>query len=348
MQSDVSMAAEDTPDYERFDREFAHATITPASVVNRKLFHDENDSPASPQYSSQQQSQQRQTSPSRPTSSHASGRGAVPRGKLDHVFGRRDRVRKRKRQLGDKNVGSVRSRHHNNYTSDESDDSDASEWTDGDRSQRRRGGDGKKGRRGGQSRGGGQGGDGKIAKRGAIGNLFSAIHDHPNVPLILSWWVQLGMNVFFMTVVMWFVWGGISMMRADISHAADAARSRLLAQMNDCAHEYTKNRCAPINERLPALNVMCNEWEVCMNQDPSSVMKLQVSAKNVAEIINEFVGVMSFKAWVGLPPHPGVLYTRLRQPFLTISLGLHFVGHAGGDSCQQHGLQPLPRRRVCR
>ncbi|KIH87368.1 nuclear envelope protein [Sporothrix brasiliensis 5110] len=295
VQSDASMAAEDTPEYERFDSELAQATITPASAVNRKLFHDENDSPASTQ------SQQRQASPSRPTSSHASGRGAVPRGKLDYLFGRRDRVRKRKRQLGDKDVGSVRSRHNsngnnNNYTSDESDDSDASEWTDGGRSQRRRGGgDGKKGRRG--REGGGPSTDGTTVKRGAIGSLFSAIHDHPNVPLILSWWLQLGMNVFFMAVVMWFVWGGISMMRADISHAADAARSRLLAQMNDCAHEYTKNRCAPLSERLPALNVMCNEWEVCMNQDPSSVMKLQVSAKNVAEIINEFVGVMSFKAW---------------------------------------------------
>ncbi|CAK7218894.1 hypothetical protein SBRCBS47491_003660 [Sporothrix bragantina] len=295
VQSDVSMAAEDTPDYERYDHEFAHATITPASAVSRKLFHNQDDSLVDSPASPQQSSQQRQASPSRPTSSHTSGRGAVPRGKFDHLFGRRDRVRKRKRQLGDKDVGSVRSRHHNSsYTSDEEDDSDASEWTDGDRAQRRRGGDNKKGRRGARA---GQGEDGALTKKGAIGNFFSAIHDHPNVPLILSWWVQLGMNVFFMAVVMWFVWGGISMMRADISHAADAARSRLLAQMNDCAHEYTKNRCAPISERLPALNVMCNEWEVCMNQDPASVMKLQVSAKNVAEIINEFVGVMSFKAW---------------------------------------------------
>ncbi|KAL1894389.1 hypothetical protein Sste5346_005891 [Sporothrix stenoceras] len=334
LQSDVSMAAEETPDYERIDREFAHATITPASAVNRKLFHDENDSPASPQYSS---SQQRQASPSRPTSSHASGRGAVPRGKLGHFFGRRDRVRKRKRQVGDKDVGSVRSRHHNsNYSSDESDDSDASEFTDGDRTERRRGGD-KKGRRA------AQGEDGTTVKRGAIGNLFSAIHDHPNVPLILSWWVQLGMNVFFMAVVMWFVWGGISMMRADISHAADAARSRLLAQMNDCAHEYTKNRCAPISERLPALNVMCNEWEVCMNQDPSSVMKLQVSAKNVAEIINEFVGVMSFKAW-------GFILSAMLAVILASNMGFSrfrdaaFVdNHAKPNMPSQHSYsQPQP------
>ncbi|CAK7270128.1 hypothetical protein SEPCBS119000_003929 [Sporothrix epigloea] len=295
VKSDVSMTAEDTPEYQRYDHhDFAHATITPASLAKRKLFRNKDDSNAGSPASLYESAQQRRASPSRPTSSHASGRGAVPRGKFEMLFGRRDRVRKRKRQLADQDVGSVRSRnHHSNYASDE-DDSDASEWTESGQTQRGRGSEGKSGRRGGWA---GQEEDGTASNKGAISSFFSTIHDHPNVPLILSWWLQLGMNVFYMAVVMWFVWGGISMMRADISHAADAARSRLLAQMNDCAHEYTKNRCAPISERLPALNVMCNEWEVCMNQDPASVMKLQVSAKNVAEIINEFVGVMSFKAW---------------------------------------------------
>ena len=282
------MEEEGTPDLERFDRDFAHATITPASAVNRRLFGERKqraEYPDTPESAASSYQTEKQTL-SRPTSSHAAGRGEVPRGKLDYIFGRRGRIRKRKRQQGDKDVGSVRTRFHGAQTSDDSeDDSDVSDWgTDGGKAVSQR----SKGRRG------------QSTQRGAIGNLFSAIHDHPNVPVILSWWVQLGMNVFFMSVVMWFVWGGISMMRADISHAADAARSRLLAQMNECAHDYTKNRCAPKNERLPALNVMCNEWEVCMNQDPSSIMKMQVSAKNVAEIINEFVGVMSFKAWVRL------------------------------------------------
>lgn len=310
MQSDVSMMeGEETPDLERFDRDFAHATITPASAVNRKLFNERKQRaqhPDTPDSVASSYETEKQTS-SRPTSSHAAGRGEVPRGKLDYIFGRRDRIRKRKRQQGDKDVGSVRTRFHGAHASDDSeDDSDVSDWgTDGDNAVTRR----SKGRRGQLTSGQGE------AKRGAIGNLFSAIHDHPNVPVILSWWVQLGMNVFFMTVVMWFVWGGISMMRADISHAADAARSRLLAQMNECAHDYTKNRCAPKSERLPALNVMCNEWEVCMNQDPSSVMKMQVSAKNVAEIINEFVGVMSFKAWVGL-----TLICLLLRAFLKLTI----------------------------
>jgi hypothetical protein len=88
------------------------------------------------------------------------------------------------------------------------------------------------------------------------------------------------------------------MVRSDIAQATEKARSVLLAEMQACTHEYTKNRCSPKSERLPALAAVCDEWEVCMNQDPTSVMKVQVSARNLAEIINEFVGVMSLKAWV--------------------------------------------------
>ena len=90
------------------------------------------------------------------------------------------------------------------------------------------------------------------------------------------------------------------MMRSDLAHATEKARAVVLAEMQACTHEYTKNRCAPKVERLPALDKVCEEWEACMNQDPTSVMKVQVSARNVAEIINEFVGVMSLKAWVRL------------------------------------------------
>ncbi|OAA63524.1 nuclear envelope protein [Niveomyces insectorum RCEF 264] len=292
--SDASMQPADTPpEAERLDRAFAHATITPASLVKRRLFRENQGAVAAPAPAASSSS----SSWSFFTGSRgAPGRGEVPRGKLGHVLGGpRDRVRKRRRQGSDKDVGSMRWRAHDGggvYASGEEEDGEEEE-DDGDVSTssattRGERGDRKKGVAGQPP---------PPRKRGAVAGLFAAIHDHPNVPLILSWWVQLGMNVFFMAVVVWLVWGGIAMMRADIAHAADAARSQLLSQMNDCAHEYTKNRCAPKAERLPALNVVCSEWEVCMNQDPSSVMKMQVSAKNVAEIINEFVGAMSIKAW---------------------------------------------------
>jgi hypothetical protein len=48
----------------------------------------------------------------------------------------------------------------------------------------------------------------------------------------------------------------------------------------------------------------CNEWEACMAQDASAIMKVQISARNVAEIMNEFVGVLTFKTWVSHGSHP--------------------------------------------
>lgn len=278
MASDMSELVVDSPERDRQGREVANMTITPASMTSRKLFAERKNS----------------------LSSRTPGRGEVPRGSLEAFFTGRSKVRKRRRQGADKDVGSVRTRFQPSAYSSEASGSDQEDDTDvsTDRTARERRGGSKRGKSGKKNSSSSGGGQAEAERgRGVLGNLFTVIHEHPNVPLILSWWVQLGINVFVVAVFMWFVWGGISMMRADIAHAADAARSRLLTEMNACAHEYTKNRCAPKTERLPALHVVCDEWEVCMNQDPSSVMKMQVSAKNVAEIINEFVGAMSIKAW---------------------------------------------------
>src|SRR3569833_467860 len=193
-------------------------------------------------------------------SGRAAGRGELPRGQRD-----RDRIRKRKRQAGDRDVGSVRCRSRPGSVDSDSDWEEATT---------------RKASRGGAERAG----------PGFLSRLFTAIREHPGIPMIMSWYLQLAINAGIVLGCLWFVWGFISMLRMDLHHATEAARSKLLAEMESCAHEYTKNKCAPKAARLPALAMVCDEWEICMNQDPASVMKVQVSAKNVAEIINEFVG----------------------------------------------------------
>lgn len=243
--TDASEMPDDTPEVERSE-DFAKMTITPATA-NRTLFG-------------------RKTP----------GKGEIARGKLD--LHQRDKIRKRKRQVGDKDVGSVRSRHPQDLVGSDSD------WD-------------------GRSRSPHKSHKEKEAPRpGWFRNFLGAMNDNPAVPLILSRWVQLSVNVFIIGVFMWLVWGFIAMMRADLNAATEAERAKLLAEMEACAHEYTKNRCAPKSERLPALAMVCDEWELCMNRDPTSVMRVQVSAKNVAHIINEFCGAVSLKAWVSLNP----------------------------------------------
>lgn len=245
--TDASEMPEETPEADR-SVDLGKMTIT-QSTANRTLFGNA--------------SKARSRTP---------GRGELRRRDPDRYL--RGKIRKRTRQAGDRDVGSVRSR-----LPHDSDDSDSDWEQDGSATGAGRAKRGKKG-------------------QGLFAGMLSAIGNNPNVPIILSKWVQLTVNVVIVGGVLWFFWGAISMVRSDIAQATEKARSALLAEMQACTHEYTKNRCSPKSERLPALAAVCDEWEACMNQDPASVMKVQVSARNLAEVINEFVGVMSLKAWV--------------------------------------------------
>ncbi|KAJ4302522.1 hypothetical protein N0V88_002671 [Collariella sp. IMI 366227] len=193
---------------------------------------------------------------------HASGRGEIARGT-------RDKVRKRRRQHSDKDVGSVRPRLPHG-----SDDSD-SDWEEGSGLVAKKG---------------------KAARRGWFNNFLSAVSDHPSAPAILSKWLQLGVNIVLLSTVLFGIFAILTQIRSDLSHASEKARSALVNEMSICAENWRRNACQA-DKRAPALDGPCNEWEACMNQDPAATMIVQISAKNIAEIMNEFVGVLTFKTW---------------------------------------------------
>jgi hypothetical protein len=202
--------------------------------------------------------------------SHISGRGEVPRGRPERYV--RDKVRKRKRQQGDRDVGSVRSRMP--YGSDDSD----SDYRDGSRH---------------------TGKAGKVnAESGWLRQVLGAIHDHPNIPAILAGYMHLAVWVLLVSLGMYCLWGFITTFRSDIALAGDHARAELLEEARQCASHFVANHCAR-QDRPPALTPQCDEWASCMNQDSDRIHQVQVSAKNVAEILNEFAGVLSLKAYVG-------------------------------------------------
>ena len=243
--TDTSEMPADTPDFERTD-DYARSTLTRASA-SRTLF----------------------AKPSSSVRSRTPGRGEI-------VRGNRDKVRKRKRLVGDRDVGSVRSR-----LPHDSADSD-SDWEDRNppkSSRQRRGGP------------------------GFVSRMFTAISDHPNLPGILIYWLQLGVNVFFVGVLFYAFWSAIAMFRGDLARSTEVARATLLQEMDACKRQYTANHCAP-GQRLPALDGACDSWELCMNQDPDAVLRGQVSVKNMAELLNEFVGTLHMKAWVRFAPPP--------------------------------------------
>ncbi|KAL2261579.1 hypothetical protein VTK26DRAFT_3842 [Humicola hyalothermophila] len=197
---------------------------------------------------------------------HTSARGEIARGT-------RDKVRKRKRLPGDTDVSSGRSR-----LARASDDSD-SDWEETSKPRSK----------GSKSR--------KAVQQGWVGSFLSAVSDHPSAPAILSKWLQLAVNVILLSLVLFGIFAILAQIRSDLSHASEKARAGIVNEMAKCKDNYIKNGCAPSASRPPALDGPCNEWESCMNQDPSAVMIGQISARNIAQIMNEFVGVLTFKTW---------------------------------------------------
>lgn len=235
--TDLSEMTVETPDIDR-DDDFRKMTITPHSA-GRVLFS---------------KSMLRSRTP---------GRGEVPRGN-------RDKIRKRKRLPGDRDVGSARSR-----LPHASDDSDSDWADDNDRSTKKR----------------------SSKAKGWLGSFLAVVSDHPSAPVILSKWLQLAVNLVLMGLV---VIGMVYMflqVRTDLLSETEKARADLVYKMSLCRDNYLKNQCAPKTSRAPALEVPCNEWETCMNQDPMSVMKVQLTVRNIGNVLNEFTEVMSVKTW---------------------------------------------------
>ncbi|KAK5656409.1 hypothetical protein OQA88_4790 [Cercophora sp. LCS_1] len=226
--------------------------------------------------------------------SRTPGRGEVPRGN-------RDKVRKRKRLQGDRDVGSVRPR-----LPHASDDSD-SDWEEGSRP------DVKK----------------SSKQKGWLGSFLAAVSDHPSAPAILSRWLQLGVNIVLMGLVLFGMFAVFLQVRSDLAHANEKARADLIQQMAVCSDNYRKNQCFPKDRRAPALDSACNEWEACMNQDPSAIMRVQVTVRNMGNVLNEFTDAVTLKTW-------GFILSLLLVAIVGTNVGFGFLR----ESALPHPVRP--------
>lgn len=205
---------------------------------------------------------------------HSSGKGEI-RSNRDSSKSRL--LHKRKRHNGDRDVGSV-VRYH---AQDESD-----EETDGSRGSRGSG----------YSNGRLQRSKGQNQRTGVVGGLFHMLDQHPNAPDNLHRWIQLLINMLVATTVIGIGWSIVSTIRSDINNANEAARKEIMARIAQCALEWDVNNCEA--NTAPYLRAQCDVWQECKLQNPNSIMRVKVTAKQIAEIINEFSEAMNFKAWV--------------------------------------------------
>ena len=134
------------------------------------------------------------------------------------------------------------------------------------------------------------------SKPGLIGGFFDYIHARPDLPATLSRYAQLLLNVILIVIFVSLIYSFIATIRSDVDKKAAEARADVLKGIAQCAKSYTDNGCH-MDAVVPALQAPCQEWKTCMEKDEDTVGRAKVSAHTFAEIFNEFVEPISWKAF---------------------------------------------------
>ncbi|KIV90114.1 hypothetical protein PV10_07455 [Exophiala mesophila] len=133
-----------------------------------------------------------------------------------------------------------------------------------------------------------------VQEVGWMTGLFTFLHTYPDAPSIIAKYLQVFFNAAILSACLYMLWSFYATIRADVDRASDDAMAEVLAEMATCSKNYIENRCAA-DTRLPALETVCTNWELCMNRDPSAVKRARLSAHTFAEIFNSFVEPISLK-----------------------------------------------------
>lgn len=133
-----------------------------------------------------------------------------------------------------------------------------------------------------------------VEEVGWMTGLFTFIHKYPDAPAILTKYLQVFFNSAILFGTLYVIWSFWSTIKADVDKASESAIQDVLAEMAQCAKNYVENRCEP-DKRLPALETVCTNWELCMNRDANAVKRASLSAHTFAEIFNSFVEPISLK-----------------------------------------------------
>jgi len=127
--------------------------------------------------------------------------------------------------------------------------------------------------------------------------LIKIIVDHPSLPHVLAFYVQLLWNLFLCLSLMYILYCCWATIRQDVDMKAEESVAQTLAEMAVCAENFLQNRCERAS-RVPAMETLCENWENCMSRDAHKVARARISAHTFAEIFNSFIEPITYKAMV--------------------------------------------------
>lgn len=135
-----------------------------------------------------------------------------------------------------------------------------------------------------------------------IPGVLAWVEAHPNLPSVLSYYMQFMVNAALGFFFLWIVYVVYSAVMADIEHEAGNKVRDIMHEIAVCAQEYERNGCEP--RPVPAVESLCRNWRQCKERDAYKVARASVGARTFAMIFNSFVEEFSYKSMVfALPSH---------------------------------------------
>lgn len=108
--------------------------------------------------------------------------------------------------------------------------------------------------------------------------------------------IRLIFNIIIIFVTLYIIFGIIFIIKNDIESKIQISITNILDEMNICSKHYVDNKCQP-EQRVPAMELKCTEWERCMSQNPTIIARKSIfTAQIIGEIINTFFDQISFKS----------------------------------------------------
>lgn len=129
---------------------------------------------------------------------------------------------------------------------------------------------------------------------------FWAYFNDPNVPYVISLYLQILFNICIMAILFYFGFVLYRLVKEDINLKFETYIIDAKHEISRCTKEYLRNRCSTENghQRVPALESICTQLEKCMNRDPQLIAKSKITAETFADIINGFIKPISWKALI--------------------------------------------------
>ena len=119
-------------------------------------------------------------------------------------------------------------------------------------------------------------------------------------PSLIAEYIQLLFNFIIGIIGLSLAIKFILMIRKDVNLKLEHEVREALGKIATCKLKYFKNQCEP-HMRVPALEVRCNEWSRCMNDEVmpgSDYQWAKAWARTLAEVINAFFEAFSIRSFL--------------------------------------------------